>query len=55
MVQVLFIGLASPFLELRDPVHGLIGLVILFVCLRIAYSMTGARSLEVDGPYPATA
>ena len=55
LVQLLSIGLASPFLELRDPVHGLIGLVILFVGLRIAYSMTGARPLEVDGPYPATA
>lgn len=55
LVQLLFIGLASPFLELRDPVHGLIGLVILFVGLRIAYSMTAAKTLEVDGPYPVTA
>ena len=54
-VQLLFIGLASPFLELRDPVHGLIGLVILFVGLRIAYSMTAAKPLEVEGPYPITA
>jgi hypothetical protein len=54
LVQLLFIGLASPFLELRDPVHGLIGLVILFVGLRIAYHMTAARQLEVDGPYPVT-
>jgi hypothetical protein len=43
--------MASPFLELQDPVHGLIGLVILFVGLRIAYQMTTARPLEVDGPY----
>lgn len=55
LVQLLFIGLASPFLQLRDPVHGIIGLVILFVGLRIAYSMTAAKPLEVDGPYPATA
>jgi hypothetical protein len=55
LVQLLFIGLASPFLELRDPVHGLIGLVILFVGLRIAYSMTAAKPLDVDGPYPITA
>lgn len=54
-VQLLFIGLASPFLELRDPVHGIIGLVILFVGLRIAYSMTAAKPLDVDGPYPAIA
>lgn len=55
LVQSLFIGLASPFLELRDPVHGIIGLVILFLGLRIAYSMTAAKPLDVDGPYPATA
>ena len=53
-VQLLFIGLASPFLELRDPLHGVIGLVILFVGLRIAYTMTAAKPLEVDGPYPVT-
>jgi hypothetical protein len=55
LVQLLFIGLASPFLELRDPLHGIIGLVILFVGLRIAYGMTAAKPLEVDGPYPVTA
>ena len=55
LVQLLFIGLASPFLELRDPLHGVIGLVILFVGLRIAYTMTAAKPLEVDGPYPVTA
>lgn len=54
-VQLLFIGLASPFLELRDPIHGLIGLVILFIGLRIAFSMTGAKPLDVDGPYSVTA
>ena len=55
LVQLVFIGLASPFLELRDPLHGVIGLVILFVGLRIAYTMTAAKPLEVDGPYPVTA
>ncbi|KAA6464877.1 hypothetical protein DYQ86_02670 [Acidobacteria bacterium AB60] len=54
LAQLLFWGLASPFLELQDPVHGLIGLVILFVGLRIAYQMTAARALEVDGPYGIT-
>jgi hypothetical protein len=49
------LGLASPFLELQDPVHGLIGLVILFVGLRIAWQSTAARPLEVDGPYSVTA
>lgn len=55
LVQLVFIGLASPFLELRDPFHGLIGLVILFVGLRIAYKMTAAKPLDVDGPYSVTA
>jgi len=55
LVQALFIGLASPFLELRDPFHGLIGLVILFIGLRIAFRMTAAKALDVDGPYSVTA
>lgn len=33
-------GIASPFLQLRRGVSGVIGLVILFVGLRIAYRMT---------------
>ena len=49
--QLALWGLASPFLELRDPVHGLIGLVILFVGLRIAYRLTAAKALSVEGPY----
>lgn len=55
LVQLVLSGLASPFLELQDPVHGLIGLVILFVGLRIAWQMTAARPLEVDGPYRSAA
>jgi hypothetical protein len=55
LVSLLMLGLASPFLELQDPVHGVIGLVILFVGLRIAWRLTAARPLEVDGPYSATA
>lgn len=47
-------GLASPFLELADPGHGLLGLVILFVGLSIAFRMTAAKPLEVDGPYSVT-
>ncbi len=55
VIQLVLRGLASPFLELQDPRHGLIGLVILFVGLRIAYQMTAARPLEVDGPYRVSA
>ena len=46
------VGLASPFLELQDPVHGIIGLVILFVGIRIAWKIAeGTSQLEIYGPY----
>ena len=48
---LLLMGIASPFLELASPGAGLIGLVILFVGLSIAFRMTKARPLDVDGPY----
>jgi uncharacterized protein (DUF983 family) len=50
-----WVGLASPFLDLQDPVHGLIGLVILFVGLRFAWQFTAGRTLKVSGPYTAAA
>jgi len=50
------VGIASPFLELEDPVHGIIGLVILFVGIRFAWQFTAGRKLNVTGPHtPATA
>jgi len=52
--QLALYGLASPFLELQDPAHGVIGLIILFVGLSIAYRLTAAKPLEVDGPYSVT-
>lgn len=49
------IGLASPFLDLfADPFHGLIGLVILLVGIRIAWKMTrgsGASGERIVGPF----
>ena len=45
------LGVASPFLELQDPVHGLIGLVILFVGLRFAWRFTAGRPISVSGPH----
>jgi predicted outer membrane lipoprotein len=51
------IGLASPFLDLQDPVHGFIGLIILAVGIRIAWQITAARLPEISGPFqnsPAT-
>lgn len=48
-----WVGIASPILDLQDPVHGLIGLVILFVGLRFAWQFTAGRKLNVSGPYTA--
>jgi hypothetical protein len=45
------IGLASPFLELQEPIHGLIGLVILLVGVRIAWQLTAAKPVEISGPF----
>lgn len=49
------IGLASPFLELQDPLHGVIGLVILFVGIRFAWQQTGAPKIDIVGPFQAQA
>jgi hypothetical protein len=54
VVMLVGYGLASPFLDLQDPVHGFIGLVILVVGIRIAWRMTALRKLVVDGPYKST-
>jgi hypothetical protein len=50
------LGITSPFLDLRDPVHGIIGLVILFVGIRFAWRFTAGRTINVSGPhYPSPA
>lgn len=50
------VGIASPVLALQDPVHGLIGLVILFVGIRFAWKFTAGRNLTISGPHvPASA
>jgi len=52
ILQLLVIGLASPFLELQDPFHGIIGLVILMVGIRIAWQIAaGSRRVSIEGPY----
>jgi hypothetical protein len=48
-------GIASPFMKLQYGFSGVIGLVILFVGLRIAARMTAAKPLSVDGPFNVTA
>jgi hypothetical protein len=44
------IGLASPFLDLANPAHGAIGLIILFVGIRIAWRLTAGRVVNITGP-----
>jgi len=51
LAYLALLGLASPFLELAEPLSGLIGLVILFVGLRIAWRMTAGAKIEIRGPY----
>jgi hypothetical protein len=49
------VGLASPFLELQDPMHGLIGLVILFVGIQIAWRIAAGRpAVEITGPFKSS-
>ena len=48
---LVFMGLASPFLELQDPIQGFIGLIILMVGIRIAWRLTEAKQAEVLGPF----
>jgi len=45
------VGLISPFLGMSNPVSGLIGLVILFVGIRIAWSMTEGKPVQITGPF----
>ena len=50
--DLLLRGLASPFLELQDPLHGLIGFIILLVGIRIAWKMTaGSDDSGIYGPF----
>jgi hypothetical protein len=52
LLQLLILGLASPFLELQDPLHGIIGLIILMVGIQIAWRIAaGARRANIEGPY----
>ena len=51
LLYLAFIGLASPFLELQYPFHGVIGLIILFVGLRIAWQITAGPKIDIIGPF----
>ncbi|MGA2607634.1 MAG: hypothetical protein ABSH01_09270 [Terriglobia bacterium] len=54
LVMLVLIGLASPFLELQDPLHGMIGLVILFVGIRIAWQLARGTSIQILGPFKSS-
>jgi hypothetical protein len=50
--RVAVLGLASPFIELTgNPFWGVMGLLILFFGIRIAWRLTAGRSIEIDGPF----
>jgi hypothetical protein len=49
------LGLASPFLELQSPLHGAIGLVILFVGISFAWRSTAAPKIDIVGPFQTRA
>lgn len=52
LLQLALVGLASPFLELTgDPVHGLIGLIILAVGIRIAWRLSAGSETQIYGPF----
>jgi hypothetical protein len=45
------LGLASPFLELQNPLNGAIGLFIFFIGMRFAWRMTAGVEGSVFGPF----
>jgi hypothetical protein len=45
------LGIASPLLDMQNPLHGIIGLVILFVGMRFAWRFTAGRTIRVSGPH----
>jgi hypothetical protein len=49
------LGLASPFLELQDPIHGVLGLIILSVGIRIAWRLTAGSDLQIFGLFENSA
>ena len=50
---LVLVGLASPFLELQNPLNGALGLLILFVGISIAWRLTAGPTIDVLGPFTA--
>jgi membrane-bound metal-dependent hydrolase YbcI (DUF457 family) len=56
IVQLVPMALIFPFTRFADdPFRGVIGMVILFVGLSIAWRMTAAKPMEIFGPFEASA
>ncbi len=50
--RVALLGLASPFVQLSgNPFWGVMGLLILFFGMRIAWRITAGRRFEISGPF----
>lgn len=54
LLTLALLGLASPFLDLTDFFHGLIGLFILSIGIRIAWQITQETSPALEGPYESS-
>jgi hypothetical protein len=53
--QLAWHGIASPFLALQDPLHGLIRLIILSVGIQIAWRITAGKKITgILGPFSAS-
>jgi hypothetical protein len=50
-LRLLPVGLISPILEMRSPVHGLINAVILYVGLSLAWRGTAAQRVAAKAPF----
>jgi hypothetical protein len=56
LARLALLGLASPFLELQDPLHGLLGLFVLSIGIRIAWQITAGtgQASGIIGPFSAS-
>jgi hypothetical protein len=52
--KLFLLGLASPFLNINETPHAIIGLFILFIGLRIAWQVTDETSAQVLGPFKSS-
>jgi hypothetical protein len=50
---LVLVGLASPFLELQNPLNGALGLLILFIGMNIAWRLTAGPKIDILGPFTA--